>query len=469
MNENSLLERELDQLGRTLRGAPSVASAVLARIRESGAEETVVELPPSGRTRTLAGIAMSVASLAAVMAVMFFLRSDGIAFAQIQKRLTAIQTASFRYQTSAENRDETQKRTNDAQVKAHSDGRMRAELSDRSLIITNRRLGKRLETDENSQTATLSYVFENQDGANLLALLQSLPENISAQRIASKQINGEHCVGYLIDKSDLVLRVWVSPNSLLPVHAEYTPADKPRPSDQRDSDQSQFVTTFSDIRFGESFADDLFNLQPPANYVVSVIGKLPVPLSEIFATTPRIVPLEGIGPFKLGMTKSEATKLLGVPDRESVSKPALPPIGEDTDQIDDQPRPSKTSRPVMLTEYHSLHYFDLGLRLDFEVREGLIGLMFDKKVRLAETAEFPGLLAEGIGLGSSEQQVIEAYGEPTSITGASKSILIFQNLGLLFQMSEQRTVAVIGIENGGEKKYRFEWREPSERDVTDGK
>ena len=107
---------------------------------------------------------------------------------------------------------------------------------------------------------------------------------------------------------------------MLPIRAEYTAANKPGPSVEGDHDQARFVTTVSDIRFGESIADELFNLQPPANYAVTDISEPPVPLLDIFATTPRIVPLEGIGPIKLGMKKSEAIKLLGHPDRENVSR-----------------------------------------------------------------------------------------------------------------------------------------------------
>lgn len=460
MNENNLLERELIQLGEDLRREPSVASAVLAKINDIDTT-AVLKIASARRTRTFAGIGISLAALAAVLVMMFFFRTDRIAFAQIQSRLSAYRTASLRYQNALfkQNENETEISNAAMQVSINAeDGRTRIEMPDGSLIITNKSIGKRLTTDSKTNTATVAYVYDNKEEHNLLAMLQSMHMAANAQSIATRKFDGEDCVGFRIDETESVLRVWVSPQTLLPVHAERTTenVDGPPPGNPTEN-KVKVVTTFTDIRFGVPLADALFELKPPSNYVLTEIGKPPASLSEVFPTTPQIVPLQGIGPFKFGMTQEDAIQLLGRPDQEDISKPNFP-IDENTSQVDDKPRPTKNSRLIILTEFHSLNYFNLGLRLDFEVSEGLVGMTFNKKVQLAEGVDFPGTLANGLGIGSPEREVLATHGEPSK--GYSKSMLYYKDVGLMFVMSDQRIASAIQLDHGGERKLRFEWREP---------
>lgn len=465
MNESNSLETELSQLGEVLRGESSVAASVVARLQAIDSTP-VVELPSTKRTRTFAGIAMSLATVAAVVALMFVFRTDGVAFAQIQKRIAAFQTASLRYQQSVFKQDEneTEIMKSEMRVSINTDGgRTRVETPDGSLNITNKSIGKRLSIDDKNQTATLAYVYDNKEEYNLLAMLQSMHLAANAQNIPAKNVDGETCEGFRIDEPESVLRVWVSPKTLLPVHAERTieNVDGVEPSDK-----VKVVTIFTDIRFGIPLSDDLFSLNPPTNYVLTEIGKPPASISEVFPTTPQIKPLEGVGPLKFGMTQLEAMQLLGRPDQEDISKPQFH-FDENTSQVDDKPRPTKDSRLVILTEFHSLTYFSLGLRLNFEVHEGLVGFSFNKNVQIAEGVEFPGMLANGIGIGSSEQDVIKAFGKPSK--GYSDSMFYYKDHGLMFVMSDQHTVSTLQMDQGSERRLRFEWREPEEKGEADGK
>ncbi len=442
-----------------------MASSIVARIQEIESTE-VVTLPSVRRTqtRTLASIALSLAAVAAVMALMFGFRTDGVAFAQMQKRIAEFQTASLRYQQSVFRQDENKTEISKSEMRVlinTEGGRIRVEMPDGSLLITNRAIGKRLTTDLKNNTATLAHVYDNQEEHNLLAMLRSMHLAENAQSIATKIIDGETCIGFRVDEPESVLRVWVSPETLLPVHAERTIENVDGPSPNNGVDEKvKVVTTFTDIRFGVPLEDALFSLNPPPNFRLTETGKPPTSLSEVFPTTPQIVPLEGIGVLKFGMTQLEAMQLLGRPDREDISKPSIQ-IDENTSQVDDKPRPSKDSRLVILTEFHTLSYFNLGLRLNFEVRDGLVGLLFHKKVTLEGGVEFPGTLADGLGLGSSEQEVIATYGEPSK--GYSKSMLYYEDFGLMFVMSEQRTVSSLSLDQGSERSLRFEWREPDEK------
>ena len=465
MNESNTVETELSHLGEVLRGEPSVAASVVARLQAMGSTQ-VVELPSTKRKRTFAGIAMSLATVAAVIALMFVFRADGVAFAQIQKRIAAFQTASLRYQQSVFKQDENETEISKAEMRVSMNtdgGRTRVEMPDGSLDITNKSNGKRLFTDNKNQTATLAYVYDNREEYNLLAMLQSMHLAANAQNIAARNFDGETCEGFRIDEPESVLRVWVSPKTMLPVHAERTieNVDGVEPSGK-----VRVVTTFTDIRFGVPLADDLFSLNPPTNYVLTEIGKPPASISEVFPTTPQIKPLEGVGPLKFGMTQLEAMQLLGRPDQEDISKPQFN-FDENTSQVDDKPRPTKDSRLVILTEFHALTYFSLGLRLNFEVHEGLVGFSFNKNVQIAEGVEFPGMLANGIRIGSSEQDVIKAFGEHSK--GYSNSMFYYKDQGLMFVMSDQHIVSTLQMDLGSERRLRFEWREPDEKGATDGK
>lgn len=464
MNENSLMETELAELGEVLRREPSVAASVVSKLHEIHSTQ-LVELPSTRRTRTLARVVISLAAVAAVMVLMFVFRTDGIAFAQIQKRVAEFQTASLRFQQSLFRQDEneTELDKSEMRVSIHTEGgRTRIEMPDGSLNIANRSVGKRLLTDKKNNTATLAYVYDNNEEYNLLAMLQSMHLAANAQSIAAKKVNGESCVGFRIDEPESILRVWVSPKTLLPVHAERTVENVVEATGGDPHAKVKVVTTFTDIRFGVPLADDLFSLKPPSDFVLTEIGKPPASISEVFPMTPQIIPLEGIGPFKFGMTQMEAIQLLGRPDREDISKPNIP-FDKETSQVDDKPRPTKNSRLVILTEFHSLTYFSLGLRLDFEVSEGLVGLSFDKKMQLAEGVAFPGTLANGLGIGSSEREVIATFGKPSK--GYSKSMLYYKELGLMFVLSDQSTVSALQMDKGVEKRLRFEWREPDEQEV----
>jgi outer membrane lipoprotein-sorting protein len=441
-----------------------MASAVLARIHSAEPAEVLEWTSPRRiPTRTLAGIGMSLAALAAVVATMLFVRTDRIAFAQVQSRLSTYRTATLQFQQSVCRQDANQTEISSIalQVSVNADdGRIRVESPDGSVRITNGSLGKRLTTDAKKGTATLAYVYDNSEEYNLLAVLQSMHLATNAQSIEPKTIDGEKCIGFRIDEPQSILRVWVSTKTLLPVLAERSTenVDGPPPSIEHE-DKVKVVTTFRDIRFGVPLADTLFDLSPPANYLLTEIGKPPASLSDVFPSTPQLVPLQGIGPIQFGMTQMEIVQLLGRPDREDISKPNIP-YDENTSQVDDKPRPSKNSRLIILTEFHALTYSNLALRLDFEVSEGLVGLSFDKRVQLANGVEFPGTLANGLGIGSSEREIIATYGEPSK--GYSKSMLYYKDSGLMFVISDERAVSTLQLDHGGERRLRFEWREPDD-------
>lgn len=462
MNENDLLERDLRQLGDQLRRDRSLASTVAARLRDHHSTP-VVEVSSKARTRTIAGLTLSLASMAAILAIVVVFRPNIIAFAQIQEQLTAIKTVSLRYQQSilSQDGDEAPLSSVEMRIFIRSDGRMRIESSDGSVITTNRGENKRLTIDPKNQSATVAYVYEREDPFDLLSTLRALHISKSAQRISERTIDGQVCVGFRIDELESVLRVWVSPQTLLPVFAQRTTENLSAPPGEDKVDKVKVVARFADLRFDEPLADELFSVQPPPDYRLIEIGKPPAKLSKVFSTTPQIVPRVGIGPLKFGMSQAAAMQLLGSPDKVDVHSPTVP-IDDDTSQIDDIPRP-KNARLVILTQFHILSYQSLGLSLTFEVHEGLKGIACRRRVQVENGIEFPGTTAEGIGIGSPVEEVLIAYSQPDNHTQSqptdlSSQVLYYQKAGYTFALTKEQTVELIGIDDGKENSLRFEWR-----------
>jgi outer membrane lipoprotein-sorting protein len=460
MNSNELLEDELISLGKKIRQSPSVSHSVIEQLRD----DFCVALPPNRSHKQASRIAkwaVSLSAIAAAVVFMLFQHTDTVAFAQVQKQLTSIRSATFCYALFPLADAAEYSEVSEVKAFVQADGRMRAEYEDGSFVVADRQAGKRMVVDSKKRIATMSRILINQDELNVIETLRSLPEHQRVIKIPTKKVNGVDCPGFLVDKPDLVLRVWVSPRSNLPVHVEFSISERVQVDVGMSAQKERVIARFSDIQFNVAMEDRRFDLTPPVDFVTIEDLEPKVDLTKIFPTTPNIEFLKGSGPITLGMTKAKAIELLGLPDREDVIAPPLPfSKVDDVDQVDDMPRPSKHARLVMLTEYHSLSYFNLGLRLDFEVQEGLVGISFSKQVQLSDGIDFPGLLPQGIGLGSSEQHVIDTYGRPSWVRGADKKMMWYEKLGLRIQLSQQREVIAIQLEKPGEKRYRFEWRMP---------
>lgn len=117
-----------------------------------------------------------------------------------------------------------------------------------------------------------------------------------------------------------------------------------------------------------------------------------------------IEPSVGIGKVKFGMLSKEVRSILGKPDFEM--------------------------RDAQMTE--SLAYNELGLSI--YIFKGLVkgitcrGLSGDPEVKPCTART-----SKGIGIGSTREQIIEAYGEPTS---DERNILKYESIGATFMVSE---------------------------------
>lgn len=134
----------------------------------------------------------------------------------------------------------------------------------------------------------------------------------------------------------------------------------------------------------------------------------------------QVVPLEGVGPVKFGMSRKEVIKQLGPPDRD-----------------------------------------EAGARVDYRESRGLYVLLCPGSgvcmidcwskafpTAAAELTTFSGKTDKGIGMGASRKQVIAAYGEPdkeSEISSREIGVLValrYERLKAQFTLREDKLVRI---------------------------
>ncbi|MDR3638219.1 MAG: hypothetical protein P4L84_30725 [Isosphaeraceae bacterium] len=487
MTDHDLLEQELNAMGHDLRQFPSVAANVMAAISEPPAAASERELFTvttsglrqasrriiSGRgairkwgLRRAFGVIAATAVALMLVVLSIFLNPGAVTFAQVQQRLNHIQSASLRMRQAVVvtyKDGETRTIRTEQRVFVRGDGRSRIELPEGKRSVISESDFKMLEIDPAAKTAKLTYLYAFGRKRDVITTLRSLHTTAAAHAIAAKLIDGKPCPGFRIEEQHATLRVWVDRATQLPVLAERTmtlPNEVPPTEDGAIRPGSTQITqTYAAMKFDEPLPDDLFDVSPPAGFAVTTVGKPPADRRELFAEPLVLTPLRGVGPLHFGMPEVDVFQLLGKPDETEILKPAFP-VNKDTSQIDDKPRPPG-GQVVVLTEFHVLHYDGLGLRLTVEVRDGLTGIECISQARYGPSVrDFPGATDKKIRISSSEQEIRMAYGKPDS--SVSPDVLAYSDLGLRFQLTEQRTVQSISAADGNARRLRFEWRVPPE-------
>jgi len=126
-----------------------------------------------------------------------------------------------------------------------------------------------------------------------------------------------------------------------------------------------------------------------------------------------VVPLLAIGKVRFGMSEEEVLKILGEPDK-------------------------KKSRSLM--------YLSRGVSIGVHPKLGVLSFgCFTRKVipwwDRFFAKDFQGATKEGIGMGSSEQQIIEAFGKPDEREDRGRQVnLTYSELGLYFILLSDKVV-----------------------------
>ncbi|HEX4794924.1 MAG TPA: hypothetical protein VH370_14080 [Humisphaera sp.] len=172
------------------------------------------------------------------------------------------------------------------------------------------------------------------------------------------------------------VKVWSDPATKLPVRLEVRSAD---------ASVKDPPVVIDQIKFDVALDDSLFDMTIPSGYRIPGLSRdqLKAPPSKEEAAKLTIVPGVGIGDAKFGMARAQVVAILGEPE---------------------------------FTMYDSLLCFpSKGLQLVFNAGnpstfQSIIANPADAASRVRN--DFPGQTDKGIRIGSSKQEVLDAYGEP---------------------------------------------------------
>ena len=143
-------------------------------------------------------------------------------------------------------------------------------------------------------------------------------------------------------------------------------------------------------------------------------GKAPAAGTKSLTVTPGV----GIGPVKFGMTKDQVIKLLGKPEVDMLGTLSYPSRGFDINI--DQQRGVRMINCCTKEIYSSLPM-------------------------VKNAGDFKGATNKGIKIGSTEQQIIAAYGNPTrkgkGIRGGHS--LRYKDLGANFELQNGKLVQIM--------------------------
>lgn len=206
-------------------------------------------------------------------------------------------------------------------------------------------------------------------------------------------------------------KVWSDPATKLPVRLELRSAD---------ADGREFVTLIDQIEFDVALDDKLFDMTiPPDLEVVGLTAdQLKPGPSEEEAAKLTIVPGDGIGAVKFGMSREQIVAILGEPEF--------------------------TLHKVYLC------YPSKGLQLVLVGREpDKLGMIIANPSDAASLTrnDFRGRTDKGIRMGSSKQEVRDAYGEPDAPLprdeGMHADVFRYEKLGMMFGFTDSKVQQIV--------------------------
>ena len=234
----------------------------------------------------------------------------------------------------------------------------------------------------------------------------------ATKRLPERDIDGKRAIGFTVLlggnglEGSFDTEVWVDVETRLPIRIE---------SSSRGQDGERVMhQVISDLVFDSQIDESLFSLTPPPEYTVETRGSAkPLPPESDQDDEPVLVatPLVGIGRAKFGMSKEDVIKAIGKPDLI-------------------QKEGSKGHEALM--------YYSRGFQLSTHPKMGLYWIVcFTQKMFLAEVRDFKGRTSEGIAIGASLEDIVEAYGKPDKQTARGRMTDVsYDKLRLSFQLAD---------------------------------
>lgn len=286
--------------------------------------------------------------------------------------------------------------------------RRRIEL-DRAIVIADSDTGEQLMLDSRNKSAyqlapkqMTSALLDYYDMFRQLSAAASTPVDEYTDQAGKKYpgFSGKTALKIGKAKWNVETKLWINPKSKLPVRLEIRPTEGPK-----------WVLLVEQIEFDVPLDDAIFDMTIPHDYAIVGISEdqLEPPLSKQQAAKLTIVPGVGIGDVKFGMSREQIVAVLGEPEF--------------------------TMHGVYLT------YPSKGLQLVLVGHEpDKLGLIIANPSDAASLTrnEFPGQTDNGIRIGSSVEEVRDAYGEPDAPLPNDSRVAIarYNKRGIMFTFVE---------------------------------
>jgi hypothetical protein len=349
--------------------------------------------------------------------------SSGIALADVQKQLAQVRSVVYQVRSARKGLEPTTMK-----MMIRSDGDQRVEYADGAWTVSNREQMVILSVDPEAGTAHTRYVLNwNAHLAHdLVNEIRTMHEKQGATRADARAIDGRPCPGFQILEENGLLKVWIDPDTRLPVYAERTTEGRFPPIDAVKKSkpwegvviqteqlvQDVMTTTWSDFEYDVELDARLFDVTAPNGYVATTEG---TPRSKRRPRSGEKLIVKrgvGIGDATFGMSKVEIVELLGEPEEvvhEKFDPKPFPNVPEDAPE---GMKPEEFYEIVGEREWDVLKYNTRGFWLTVRPIAGLARIeCFGSDFHGTTVAVFPGHTAEGIGMGASATEVIQKYGK----------------------------------------------------------
>lgn len=252
----------------------------------------------------------------------------------------------------------------------------RLELPDGDVAIANRKEDRSVRLKHGEKKAVVVEGFvDPEKPVDMYERIRNARSR-TARRVEKLTVDGKVLDGFQFTENGKTTRVWVNPETELPVRIEST---EPLPLG------GQVVNVATNFVFDAELDPALFSTKPPADYAVEtrVIPKRSPEELKNDETLLVIEPEVGFGPVPFGASQDQVIQRLGKPDRKETTRG-----GE------------------------ALHYDSRGFKvyLDLQGRFATARCVFYPDRAAPVARSFQGKTDKGIKIGSSYKELVEAYG-----------------------------------------------------------
>ena len=298
--------------------------------------------------------------------------------------------------------------------------------------------GKQLALNTREKTAQQCVgIVAESSPRDYLDDLANIPRD-SVSQLGERTVNGNTLVGFAVGDRGMLAKlgrlrgeVWVDSVSRLPVREEWIPTDP-------DDFVSAMWRSTIYYTFNSRVDESLFRMVPPEGYTMleghhwrrSMMPPVAEVPNDAHLASPTIDPQRGIGPARFGMSATDVLQALGRPDEMNYVLELCPQDKRGSDEMyDELSTKLKLKNPGAFEENRlrqemieklntelqptsvsgiTIDYFARGFSVTVDDKLGLQAIF----CRAGDTAvrDFTGKTTEGIGMGSTLEEIERAYG-----------------------------------------------------------